>query len=390
MSLRGILDSARRYGRLVGATFNPAARAAFPHFSEYTRAHSCISYTGWAGHGNAGDEWIFDGVQSLLTPFRLLNTEWGIPPQMRLYSAVHFRKPHPYRARILGGGTLFPCQGYLDRILSPEIMDLPLFVFGPGCLDESFWGSRLARDFSPEVRSRWAEALSSAKFIGVRDSFAGGVMGDQLNGRAEVIGDPALALGDSRWRSVRHGPDAGRNLRVGLNLGTLDPTWASPSELRRTVAGFIRWCISKKIAVTFISLSSQDTAEGRALRAELPLNSFEMWERYDERELSLSKLLEQDIIIGTRLHSAVLASAFGVPCISLAYNPKCLHFMESFDRLPWTIRTDRVSEGCIEERVEMLISQYAPQSNLIWAKAEEFRGRLRRAAEKIVAHLGNL
>lgn len=390
MSLRGILDHARRFGGLARATLDPAARATFPSVSDYARASSCISYTGWAGHGNAGDEWIFEAIQGLLAPHRLLNTEWGIPPQMRLYSAAHFRRAHPYRARILGGGTLFPYQGYLDRLLSPEISDLPLFVFGLGCLDDSFWGKRLPVDFSPELKGRWADALSRAKFVGVRDSFSGAAIDAQTAGRAEVIGDPALALGDARWRAVRHGPGAGRNLRIGLNLGSHDPTWASPGELRRSLAGFVRWCNSKRFDVTFISLSARDTVEGRALCAELRPNSLAIWDRHDERDMTLGKLLEQDMIVGTRLHSVVLASAFGVPCISLAYNPKCLHFMESFGRQSWAIRTDRVSEGVIEERTESLLSQFAAQSDLIWAKAEEFRGKLHLAAEKVVTHLGNV
>lgn len=376
---------ARRAAGHARATFDPSCRASFERAGDYLARHDCLSYTGWVGHGNLGDEWIFDSLQALLSPYRLLASEWGITPQMRLYSALFFGRSHPFRARILGGGTLFPRAGFIDRSAHRELAELPLFVLGLGALDDSFWRGRLTGDFSDENMTRWGELLRAARFVGVRDEGTAEAMRSIGVAHAKVVGDPALMIGDRRWREGDRGPRTGRKLRIGLNLGSHDPIWGNREELLRATAGFVLRCAARGIEVTFIPLSPGDKAEALSLQALLPSGSLIGGDSRFSKDRTLAGLLGQDVIVGQRLHSVVAASAFGIPSISLAYNPKCLRFMESFGRSEWAIRTDECSESVLESRVDVLLSSYETQSDLIWERAEHFR-RLLRGAGKDILH----
>lgn len=382
-------EFARKALGFTRATLDPTARAAFPRIGDYLVPHSCLGYIGWVGHGNSGDEWIFTALQRLLRPHRLLAVEGGVPPQMRAYSAIQLSRGHPFKARLIGGGTLFPRTPYLEQITRPEFASLPLYAFGFAALDADFWSSRLQEDFSGPNLVRWVDSLREARFLGVRDAASAHALKDLGLPHASVVGEPALALGDGRWlksrRSGRGGP-----LKIGVNLGSHDPIWGRQERVRDVLSSVVSKCNSNGARTTFIPLSRLDLAEGRNLVRSLPAGALTLRENPITPDAALEAILDQDLIISQRLHACIVACAFGIPTISLAYNPKCLSFMGSMGLAEFAIRTDEVDTATLQARIDGLSSCLDPVSAAIWEQAESSRKTLIAASQSLLADLGML
>lgn len=382
------MNHARALLKLARATFDPACRAGFESAADYLRSPNCLCYVGWVGHANLGDEWIYEGIKRLLQRWRLIATEWGYQPQMRLYARMALRKSHPFAGRLLGGGTLIPRANYLRQIRQPAFSDAPLYVFGTGMLDEDFWKDRLPSDFSTESLALWRETLSTARFIGVRDDASRRAL-EALGVRAvEVTGDAAFALGDDRWIRSDHTDLSRRRVKIGVNLGCSDPMWGDPKRLVSEVVTFLHACQRRGWEATYIPLARQDVAIGRIVQRQAAPNALRLWHDYRDSAGTIDALLSQDVVVGQRLHSVVLPSAYGVPTVSLAYNPKCLGFARSMDRSEYAIRTDQVTSGRILASVDRLLAGFETESQKVWQKAIACRATLQRAATRVLEDLG--
>jgi polysaccharide pyruvyl transferase WcaK-like protein len=69
-----------------------------------------------------------------------------------------------------------------------------------------------------------------------------------------------------------------------------------------------------------------------------------------------------DVVIGQRLHSVILAFAYGVPALSLSYQPKCLDFLESVGFADLSLKTDDVIAGRLVEWVDDFDTRWADTS----------------------------
>ncbi|MCA9518019.1 MAG: polysaccharide pyruvyl transferase family protein, partial [Myxococcales bacterium] len=91
-----------------------------------------------------------------------------------------------------------------------------------------------------------------------------------------------------------------------------------------------------------------------------------------------------EVFVGQRLHATVLAAASGVPPLSLAYQPKCLDFLESIDAADLAVPTESVDGGGLLERVEgLLAAATAVRERVVAAVAAHRRRQERRGAELV-------
>jgi polysaccharide pyruvyl transferase WcaK-like protein len=76
--------------------------------------------------------------------------------------------------------------------------------------------------------------------------------------------------------------------------------------------------------------------------------------RYNDLTEVLAAIRESQVFVGVKLHSVVFASAFFVPSVMLAYQPKCLDFQASLEREAYTVRTDAIDIPLLVELVDDL------------------------------------
>ncbi len=260
-----------------------------------------ISYVGWLGHGNLGDEALYLVSRRIFDGFRL------DPYVSESYGKI----------TLLGGGTILP---HWTLSVVPSKYN---YAFGVGFRDPSFWG-----DFHPYL----AELLRRFKFrlLGTRDYRTKELL-RKWGIESKMVGDPCLLL---RPNSVKRNLDI-----IAINFGTsLGRVWGGNEKLIEENIGSL--CIQLKkegyqpILVPF--WEDDLPCIERVSRAA----KVEVFRRWRDVQDTLDFIASSYVLIGQRLHSIVFSAASLTPFIALEYKPKCAHFVATLGLEEYKIRTD--------------------------------------------------
>lgn len=318
-------------------------------------------YLGYVGHRNYGDDVLFDAITHRLLPGPRHETVDMQPFPRSLLGGVDLAR---YDAVVLGGGTLIYREAYLHLVERALERGLPLFVMGTGVSDVDYW-----KDHLPDVRfddlvARWDRALQCATLVGVRGPRSLEALHARGISSAEMIGDPALSVTAGReLRATPEGP-------IGINLGTHDPIWGDQDRLNDEVVRFAQGQIAEGRQIHFISMSPIDTRVGEAIGRKLGSPAYAIVERPEEIEPAIARC---GLVIGQRLHAVILACAYGVPALSLSYQPKCLDFLESIACPELSLKTDQITSGRLSEFVTGMKDGWASTSARIVTAVRRFQ-----------------
>lgn len=271
-----------------------------------------IGYIGWVGHGNLGDQAMFQAMATALAPHQLLPM---LPaPGERVLRAMGAGGGECFGAVVLGGGTLIN-RLYLDVAKLAVSWNLPLFVAGTGVGIPGFGFS--SRDEGS--LQEWAAILHRSPQIAVRGPESAKLLEGAGVSGVEIIGDPALAFTPDVLPVLRGKP------RLAVNLG---PDGQARNEgVARVVSEFLR----TGGEVVGVALGTGDQACLHRFRRLHGLAGMTIESHRDSAEQLLATLEGSHALITVRLHAAVLATCVGVPPVLFAYNSKCLDFMASMD-----------------------------------------------------------
>ncbi|MDJ0791488.1 MAG: glycosyltransferase [Acidimicrobiia bacterium] len=272
-----------------------------------------VSYIGFTGRRNLGDEAIMAAVSSLL-------------PQLEL------RREHSDpEALMVGGGTIVNAKGYyLTRVLREDRPGIARFVFAPGVRDPAFWGITenmddwfsFFRDAEP-VTVRGPDSAEHLRVLGWR-------------GDIEIIGDPALSL-EAPPEIVKSGEVIVAPLHTGGNLYGED----DDAVLGALAAEADRLVASGRPVTLMASFPEDDRWILELERAiGSPVGYFC---GYDDLDATMRRIGSADLVIGERMHANILAAATRTPFVAIAYRPKTLDFARSIDAERWTVRTDETA-----------------------------------------------
>jgi polysaccharide pyruvyl transferase WcaK-like protein len=106
---------------------------------------------------------------------------------------------------------------------------------------------------------------------------------------------------------------------------------------------------------------------------------------YTDLGESMRLLASADLVIGERLHAAILAAACLTPFVALQYRPKVLDFTKSIDQVEATVRTDEM--GRLDEVVDHVFAHRQQVSGAIAGPVTAFRAKQREAADWIQSFL---
>jgi polysaccharide pyruvyl transferase WcaK-like protein len=302
-----------------------------------------ISYLGWHGRGNLGDDAMYDAVRAQFPAARLLDV--GHLPRERLRDFATGRNRRARRSHLMiGGGTCLGrsnWRGLVSRVMSPSGAQ-QRYAIGVGVEDPGFGGYR-SHSGAQEL-DKWVPILGQFDAVSVRGPRSAELLSD-AGFDVTVSGDPALLLPRPDTR-----PTDGL---IGVNIGFGDDLWGhDPDTVVAETSRAVKQLVSQGHKVVGILMNPDDESfTRRALHGtDAPVLS-------PATAADVASVLAScSVAIVTRLHAAILAALSGTPVVAFEYQPKCRDFAMSIGDEMSLIRTDVVSATAIVDLVDAACS----------------------------------
>lgn len=346
-------------------------------------------YIGWVGFLNLGDEAMYQLCRKRYPSIRwtlsstlaysprtgqfarrgngalrqILESVWEELHDQRRLRALATQTLHRLARR--SGGEVGICGGgtYLNR--SAEALRTyteirkrtgsPVPTFGTGVVHPEFWLSRETGWI--DLRKEWVDVLAELPVAGVRGPLSKALL-DEAGARNVVIcGDPAVAF-HAAYANQNVAVRRARPLRVGLNPGTCSGhLWGREEDVLESLAGLARWLRRAGHQIEIIPVWPKDVASSVDVARRAELNKSAITPICCSHEAFLSRMENLDLMVSMKLHAGILAAAANVPFVSLEYRPKCRDFGASLGWEEFLIRTDRLQQDSLIERVLLLMGQ---------------------------------
>lgn len=341
-----------------------------------------VTYVGAASAINIGDVALFDAIRGLLPGLHLVPNA----PTSTLSHPLFHRVVEPSMnlmlrggrrasAVMLGGGTLLNdvyFQGMLKRY---RRRGLPLCLFGTGVESIEMHGDRLGQI---------ADILRQAALIGVRDPHAQRALANH-GVAAPVIGDPAVALCKPVVRETL--PD---RPRVGINVGSnRHGLLAAQEQITDAIGGTVERLVARGWQPRFFAMHEYDRQELVGLAGRFGYGPEAVWYRPQDWSGLLDEIAGFHLIISQRMHGVILGTACGCPSVSIAYRPKCMHYMESIGMEAQCFRADDVDVDSLTAGVESVLGEYPRMSRAAVDGTDRLRHALEGFASRVSALLEN-
>jgi hypothetical protein len=300
-----------------------------------------VRYVGWQGHGNVGDDLLFELWRDRLHGIEL----------------VVDRADQEIDAVLVGGGTLLLQPDWISIFerTAMQTPTVPWFGVGLGAQDPTFCPPANIDN----VLDRWRRILPSFQRLSLRGPLSGEYM-DDLGMSLRITGDPGLLALPER-QTIPTQPCVAINLAGGVAVGR----FGAPDVVVSSVARYVANLRSLAIDVTFLPLCKPDIEVLSALSAFVDSAGIEMAE---PTVAGVKRAIAKStVVVCERLHAGCLAAVTGVPFVQLAYQPKCFDFTNSlnwphaisagaFDADELTDRTIQLIESWIESAVALTVS----------------------------------
>jgi polysaccharide pyruvyl transferase WcaK-like protein len=347
-------------------------RRADDYRAALSRTKPLLTYLGWLGFQNMGDEALYLAFRDELFPNALLQPH----DDFSLLSILSGFSNE--RLNVLGGGTLINVDPYLLALEKIRARGERYVVWGTGVADLDFW-SKHPEHSDRGNSERWLSVLRDAEYIGVRGPRSAAWLTENGISGVEVIGDPALSI-----RPAAKKVQGGRRI-LGINLGSHDPVSGGQDGVFQAVVALIRHALQRGFIVQYFALHAIDAVLGHTLKTTIPEEGFEVLPFNASVAETMQQLAGFDFVVGQRLHATILACAQGVPNLSLSYQPKCLDFLESIKQAALALPTDAITSTALIERFEWLVHSEMAVHAAIGAQCDHFRNLQRSNATVLLA-----
>lgn len=329
------------------------------------------AYIGWLGHGNLGDEAIFQAIVPELDPVRLRLFS-GMTKE-RILRCV-FGSNALFRCGILGGGTLIlgGYAGHLEPILD---RGLPCYVFGTGVLDPD----ELKANGEIVDVERWLRVLRKLGKIHVRGPRSSRILRNLGLFNVDVCGDPALLHG------LEVLPSKSERQILGINVFYPKQHYSSSNTvIKKALFESAQWALRKGWKLKLFSASAEDLKATIQFAAELNLGAESIFPVYDDARRFLKEVGDCRLFIGVRLHSVILSHCAYVPSIMLAYQAKCMDYMESVGMEKYAICTHDVKINGIGTLLDNTQINHEQIRSELFETIHELKIRLKQIAKEIL------
>lgn len=330
-----------------------------------------IGYIGWLGHGNLGDEAMYQAVCKAFDPARVI-------PYQRVRGAKKLEKlcqKQIFQTVLLGGGTLINELTYFDLLNEAQSLGYATAIFGAGVRNPQFWDT-VSKNLNHI--SYWIPLLERCSFVGIRGPISKEILAEYGFNKAEVIGDPALL-----WALPTITPKK-MTKKLGINIGiSPEKMWAKEEDVLAFIVKFVRNMIDRGWEITFFPMWDGDIPYIHEAVRQIgrPISvSNTLW----SVEETLRHIQSCDLFIGQKLHSVILACCTYTPSIMLEYRPKCRDFMASLDLEQYNLRIDSLDMEQLIPMCDDLYSQTSSMQQYLHERVIGYRNRLVDFAKRLM------
>ena len=303
------------------------------------------------------------------------------------WGAIHPLQPVWSNFIVAGSGyVILDAQGKVSPRLASDIQffrrhDIKPVIFGVGINQPGARASEGGQiNIDPETAASMSELLSLAKGISVRDAFTRETFARYTDKTVELIGDPALHLGQLCGIAHQAQHAGKRRLLIGLNLNFHGPT--STRLLQRNLPIIVaalrslrdRYDCDFRYFVHFEASS--------VIPRLLALEGIKMHVVQGSPETLLRHYADLDLHIGGMLHSCILAHSVGTPAIALAYDIKHRGFMELFGLEGNCISASGLTSSELLDRVDGALASLSSHRATIEQTRKRLEGDTHRFARK--------
>ena len=349
--------------------------------------------SGWYGMGNLGDEVILQSMVSALKsrlgevsftglsekPGRL-KSDYRVNSIRNSTRRIDFARKVFAIARadafILGGGGILMDYGKTDTNVSKWLADMDIAQrLG---VHNLAWGVGVGKVWTAESKRWIADVLPRSDRVSVRDKESAAALSalDVSRGVA-VTCDPALLLPSiesARDRRAKRGPtQSSPRVLVCMRHWHVAGDWTQDeavfSRVEAALASLADYLSAiKGASLTFVPFRTEgkdddDREVGEQVKALLKGGAPPILVDHVPRADEFLKLaVDADLVIGMRLHSLVLASAVGVPCLALSYDPKVRNFMTSIGADDWVLSMEDASFEALRRMADAALAGGYPSA----------------------------
>ena len=324
---------------------------------------------------NLGDIAVHLALDDIFPKTNFLNID-----RLRFSSRLKDKLVRP-KAIVIGGGTIIK-EDYRQATnnLLKRYPSLPFIVFGTGVADKVLW-----EYFGVKINTRsWIEMLSNCSFLGVRGPLSRQHLSEWgLDREVQIVGDLALWFAKD---VIRQKP---MQKRIGLNFGPSNGKIRGRDEMALQLFGarLLRLLSEDGWSITLFPMVKTDIRfmENASLMADL--GHLNIHKDYLNLELTLDALSLQDVFLGEKLHSVILANCVHTPAIMLEYRTKCRDYMLSIDWERWTIPTDQLDIDLVYEKICEMYEQAEQLQLELHQKLQNYKIGLREAAVEVEKYI---
>jgi polysaccharide pyruvyl transferase CsaB len=373
-----------------------------------------VVMTGWYGMGNLGDEVILQSIVSQLRS-RIRNVSITVlserPYQLRGYSGVkslRITKRRLNSARrilaiaradifILGGGGILMDYGRKDTNISRWLEDME--IAQKLRVPSMTWGVGVGRIWTDESK-KWIRKVlprSDGVFVRNRES-ALALSSFGIEENVSVSYDPALMLPDLNEFEGKHSIRPLRKdkpvVLVCLRHWYVDGNWTFNEEVFSKTKSSLAELLSylshtRGASVVFVPLRAEEPKKDDDREVEDEVRSLidadcqtVLVDHVPQSREFMQLISDSDLLIGMRLHSLILASAIGVPCIGISYDDKVRNYMSSIGAGDWALSMEAVSFESLRRLADDALNGVYPGTlirSLIGARKESAEADIDRA-----------
>lgn len=313
-------------------------------------------------YDNLGDIAVAEAAINIFNQFNLITYS----SNSRLRGLEEITKKQLFANACLGGGTLIFSPLDTDWFLTlKHFMSNKigvLFTYGTGVRDPGFF-----KDITSDTVSKWIEYLQKFSLVSVRGLLSRDILNSYGLKNVQIIGDPALLYCRDKIKSKNH------NKKIGINISQNHQFYgAAKDRVLDTISGLIGYLLNDNWEITLFPSCKEDVALSNSL-LKIFSNKIKIHKNYNDIESFLSLQEEQDIFIGVKLHTVILAFCAYTPSLMIAYQPKCYDFMQTMEMNDFILRCDVINPEDILQKINFLYEHTEEIQKLQFIKCREFK-----------------
>lgn len=397
-------------------------------FSKRKRILIC----GFYGHHNLGDEAMLAGMLCLLETclgqdYRDQITVYSNDPEDTATGhgvatlpnrfprrrreqwvkwATHTLALWQHQVFILGGGDLLRDSPTRD-VASTWLQPLQRAI-GLGCRT-SVLGISVGNVWKPQTKTAIARTLNQVDLIAVRDQCSQVRLQHMGVVRpVHVTSDLALHMTSIPLKSKSQPPSVAATLNslnpnVAISVRSLtgrlpDIDYTAEQCFYREMAKIIDYLITTKGATVsmlpfqthppsykaqYRPADNDEDAIAAVLKQSQCSQQVKVYGAFNSVEQAITALQSFDLIIGTRLHSLILAAGLGIPILAAVYDSKVSGFMTEIDQQVNSIAVKHFTLENIQSRLDALLDRNLQSHDRFLNAVERYRQQMMPIANKL-------